>query len=263
MQPYDLTTGMQLPRFTNAALTMNTDPLHPGKVVVFFDSATSLDADSFYVGRRPALGVDPDALVLWQKAPGIGLLPVPFDALFLSDRIVLTPTGGYAPTLPTGQYTVRVGSIGQSLAGLSVAPAPVFHTFFVSSDPIEPYVRATDPGDGAAGVAGDATIIVRFTEGIDASTLDAVSIHVEHLGALAVTTLPAATGYPQMQTDADGATLPSNGHVVHWRARDPLPTSGAIRVTVGNGAALGGTDLLDLNGNAMSLPYAFTFRAGP
>ena len=111
--------------------------------------------------------------------------------------------------------------------------------------------------------AADRDVIITFNEGIDGTSLDATSIHVEHLGALAATTLEAAPGFPRLVVEDDDETLPTNGHVVRWRARDPFPTSGSIRVTVGNGALLGGTDLLDLNGLASSTVYSFQFRATP
>lgn len=261
--PYDMSTGVQAARFTNDTLTLETDPAYPGKIVIFFNAGATLDGDSFFIGRDRLLGLHPDALSQTHAIPGVGFVPLLVDVEILADRIILTPVDIYAPTLPPGQYTVRVGPEGLATNGRPVAPAPVFHTFFVDSDAMLPVIRATIPERDATGVSTTAPIIVHFTEGIAQASLDATTIHVEHLGALAVTTLLAAVGHPRMQMDDDGTTLPSNGHTVVWRAQDPFPTSGSIRVTVGNGSALGGNDVLDLNGNEPSGPYVFTFRVGP
>ena len=144
-----------------------------------------------------------------------------------------------------------------------MTPTPVLHTFFVGADSFSRGITETSPEDGATGVENLAPIVVRFTEGVRKNSLDAVSIHVVHEGALSPTTLSAAAGYPRMQMDEDAATLPSNGHVVIWRPRDPYPTTGLIRVTIGVGENLGGMALRDLSGNPMVTSYSFTFRVAP
>ena len=265
--PFDFTAGTQAPRFTNETLTLNTDPAYPGKAVVYFDPAAPLDESSFYPGGRPELGIDLDALRWIRFIAGTGWVPVDLDEVDVQpDRVVLTPRapgGGPAATIATGQYTFVVGAAVRATNGLPIAPAPVYHTFFVGSDPTGPYLRESTPEPDAFVPASELDIVLTMGEGIDGTSLDATSVHVEHLGALAVTTLQAVPGFPRLQVEMDGTTLPTNGHVIVWRARDPFPTSGSIRVTVGNGPVLGGMDLLDLNGLAVPTPQAFQFRATP
>lgn len=264
--PYDFPSGTQSARFTSETLTSNTDPSYPGQVVVFFEPGTDLDASSFFVGGRPEFGLDLDALQWLRLVPGTGFVPVALgDIEVLADRIVLTPlgSGGGPGTISPGQYTVEVGSAGRATNGLAVAPAPVYHTFLVGPDPVGPLLRFSDPARDTFVPASALDIVLTFSEGIDGTSLDVTSIHVEHLGALAATTLQAAPGFPRLVVEDDSATLPTNGHVVRWRARDPFPTSGSIRVTVGNGALLGGMELLDLEGLAMPSVQSFQFRATP
>ncbi len=255
--PYDFTDGSQAPRYTDGSLTVNTDPSHPGHIGIFFDALVPIVPSSFYVGGDPYLGLDLDALRVLMAVPGSGLVPLPVEAEFAAHHILLTPV---TMPLAPGQYTIVVGTGGRGTNGFPVAPAPVYHTFFVDSDPLGPYVMKTVPAPDEFTPATNRDVLVHFTEGIDGTSVEASSIQAVHLGALQATPIATAVGYPRMQTEIDGSTLPSNGHVLVWRARDPLPTSGSIEVTVSGAGAPG---LRDLNGIPLAAPYTFRFRVSP
>jgi hypothetical protein len=214
----------------------------------------------------------------------------------------------YATNLPDGQYTIGLFDNIKNTAGAALRDGPVFHTFSVGgSDTILPRVVTTDPVNGqqnvGAGVPpppppyggedsigsvitnifGDTTpdIVIRFSEGINASTVNGNNINVVDAGAFvpgggAPPPLPPAASFPQLRSELDGDTLPSNGHEAVFRVDATVaggfPFGTQIQVTV-NGlwtdaasmAANPATPdnaapIADLAGNAMELNFTFQFQ---
>ena len=172
MSPIDFSqgAGQQFPTYTDAALTVSTDPNYPGKIVIYFNGDTEIDPSSIYIAGNPFLGVDPSVLLLTHEIPGVGNAQVQIDARVEGDRIVLQPlpglngeyaapdgSGGYITNLPEGQFTVGIFKNLKNSAGKDLRDAPVFHTFFVGTlDTVRPTVINKTPGSGEIGVGASA-----------------------------------------------------------------------------------------------------------
>ncbi len=213
--------------------------------------------------------------------------------------------GGFVTALPDGQYTIGIFKNITNSAGRALRDGPVFHSFTVGDeDTLPPRVVTTDPVNGEqnvgagvpppppppgipedqiAGVVtnifGDTSpdIVIRFSEGVIAGTINANTIQVVDAGAFAPVPppqIPAPT-FPKLKSELDQATLPSNGHEAIWRI-DPVtggfPYDTQIRCTISglwndadSMAANPDTPdnpapVSDLAGNAMVLSFAFQFQ---
>ena len=221
----------------------------------------------------------------------------------------------FETNMPDGQYTVGLFDNLKNTQGVGLRDGPVFHTFTVgATDTIPPRVVTTDPVNGqqniGAGVPppapppgvpadniatvstsifGDTSpdIVVRFTEGVTATSVNGNNLSVVDAGAFvpgggAPPALAPAPTYPKLKSEQDSDTLPSNGHEAIWR---PDPTTGGypfgtqIQVTVNglylNAAAQAGnpdndgdgepdpdnqSPIQDLAGNYMELNFQFQFQ---
>ena len=174
----------------------------------------------------------------------------------------------YDTGMPDGQYTVGLFDNIKNTEGRTLRDGPVFHSFTVgASDTIAPRVVTTDPVNGQQGIGasvappapppgvpedniadvttsifGDTSpdIVIRFTEGVTASSVIANNIQVVDAGAFvpgggAPPPMIPAPSYPKLRSEEDQDTLPSNGHEAVWRI-DPLtggfPFGTQIQVTV-------------------------------
>ena len=333
MSPIDFNTLQQNPTFTDSGLTVSTDLRYPGKICVFFNEGTSIQASSIFLGGNPSLGADPSALQVTREIPGTGNVQVPVNvelvdaagsgtlnaivcqplppfATNLGD-ISVPPDGidDYATTLPDGQYTIGLFSNIKNTSGKSLRDGPVFHSFSVgNADTILPRVVTTDPVNGQQNVGagtpppppppgvpedniaqvstnifGDTTpdIVIRFSEGIAASTVNGNNINVVDAGAFvpgggAPPPLPPAATFPKLRSELDSDTLPSNGHEVVFRVDSTVaggfPFGTQIQVTVNglwtNAASMAlnpntpdnASPIADLAGNAMELNFTFQFQ---
>lgn len=230
--------------------------------------------------------------VLVEEGPRIVLKPANFARVGLGNPPI---------PLADGQYTVRVGTQVRNSDGDSLNPGPVFMTFTVGlSDGVSPFVVNTDPADQQTGVgagvpppapptgvgasqiadvrtnifgATSPDIRIEFSEGIRAVSVNEQNIRVEKAGQNPFVLAPAPN-FPQLKSQTDGETLPSNGHEVIFRV-DPLtgglPFQSAIQVTVvglwdneANQLANplqpdNSSPIQDLAGNGMELSKVFTF----
>ena len=176
--------------------------------------------------------------------------------------------GNLTTNMPDGQYTIGVFENVKNTEGKFLRDAPVFHSFNVgANDTLPPRVVTTDPANGQQGVGaglpppspnpglptesiaevttnvfGDVTpdITVRMSEGIRASSVNSGNMVVVDAGAFVPgggmpPQLIPAPGFPKLKSVEDGATLPSNGHEILWRA-DPngggFPFGTQIQVTL-------------------------------
>lgn len=181
MSPIDFNTLQQNPTFTDSALTVSTDPNHPGKIVVYFQLDTDIDAATIFTGGNPFLGPDPLALTVQREVPGTGNIQVPVEVTLIDrapgddqsglNTVICQPLppfasvvspGVYATAMPDGQYTVGLFSNIKNTEGVSLRDGPVFHTFTVgTADAIAPRIITTSPVNGeqnvGAGVAPPAS----------------------------------------------------------------------------------------------------------
>jgi hypothetical protein len=298
MSPIDLNTLQANPTYTDGHLLVSTDPAYPGKIVIFFNEGTQLDPGSVFIGGNPALGIDLSALQIVQFIPGIGNVPVepaPNGVEVLADRIIFTPAviaaGG---ALPDGQYTIAVFGNLKSTEGDPVQQAPVFHSFTVGAiDTVAPEVVVTDPINGAVGIGagvappppppgvpsssianvrttifGPTTpdVIIRFSESIDAVTVNTSTIVAVDAGSSSTTppNIPAEPGFPKLKSQLDGASLPSNGFEVVWRAdvlSGGFPFGTQIQVqVVGSDGGANTAPIRDRTGNMLASSYFFQFQ---
>ncbi len=334
MSPIDFNTLQQNPTFTDAALTVSTDPNHPGKIVIYFQPDTDINPGTIFTGGNPFLGPDPLALTIQREVPGTGNVQVPVEVT-LVDRIptdeseglntiicqplppfaTVAGPGAYNTNLPDGQYTVGLFANIKNTEGVSLRDGPVFHTFTVGqTDTINPRIVTTSPVNGqqnvGAGVPPPAPppgvpednianvttnifgntspdVIIRFTEGINSTSVNGNNISVVDAGAFvpgggAPPALAPAPTYPKLKSEEDSDTLPSNGHEAVWRV-DPstggYPFGTQIQVTInglynnagnqannpdGDGDGIPDPDnqapIADLAGNAMELDFVFQFQ---
>ena len=333
MSPIDFNTLQQNPTFTDAALQVSTDMRFPGKLVVFFQEGTNLDASSIFLGGNPFLGPDPSVLQVTREVPGVGNVivpvlvevidaagagtlnaivcqPLPPFSTNLGD-ISVPPDGkdDYATNMPDGQYTLGLFDNLKNTAGNALRDGPVFHSFTVgNTDTIRPRVVTTDPVNGqqniGAGVPppppppgvpedniasvttsifGDTTpeIVIRFSEGVNAATINGSNIQVFDAGAFvpgggAPPPLAPAATYPKLRSEVDSDTLPSNGHEAVFRVDDLIqggfPFGTQVQVTVlglwNDAASMAANPatpdnpapISDLAGNAMELNFSFQFQ---
>ena len=304
MSPIDFNTLQQTPTFTDGDLTISTDPSYPGKIVIYFQADTIIDERSVFTGGRPELGVDLSALSILRFIPGSGNVPLALaDVTVESDRIICTPA---VLPLTDGQYSVGVFKNIRNIDGVALVDGPVFHSFTVgAADGVAPFVVTSSPANNEIGVGagappptpptggadvadvrtnifGDTSpdVVVRFNEGIQAARINIANFTVIDAGippaliaaGVNPTIAPAIT-FPKLKSVGDGATLPSNGHEILWRA-DPnlggFPFGTTIEVTVVGAydtqasADAGGdpdnpSPIADLAGNAMQVSYKFQF----
>jgi hypothetical protein len=212
---------------------------------------------------------------------------------------------GFQTALPDGQYTLGLFKNIRNTAGKSLRDGPVFHSFTVgTTDALPPRVVTTSPVNGeqnvGAGVPppppppgipedniadvttnifGDTSpqIVVRFSEGVVASSINANTIQVVDAGAFAAVPPPQvpAPTFPKLKSEIDQATLPSNGHEAVWeidRNTGGYPFDTQIRCTVvglwNTQASLDAnpetpdnpSPVQDLAGNAMTLSFSFQFQ---
>ncbi len=305
MSPIDFNTLQQTPTFTDGALTVSTDPSYPGKIVIFFQADTTIDGSSVFTGGRKELGVDLSALSILRFIPGSGNVPLALaDVDPQSDRIICTPA---VLPLADGQYSIGVFKNIRNTDGKPLVDGPVFHSFTVgAADSVAPFVVTSTPANNEIGIGagapapqpptggadvaevrtnifGDTSpdVIVRFNEGIDSARVSLSNISVIDAGippALVAAginpSIAPAPSFPQLKSVSDGATLPSNGHEILWRA-DPLlggfPFGTIIEVTIyglydtqASADAGGDPDnpapISDLAGNEMLVNYKFQFQ---
>ncbi len=323
MSPFDFNTLNQNPTFTDAGLTVSTDPFYLGKIVIVFQSDTEIDPASLFIGGQPFLGPDPGSLQITREIPGVGNVPIPVQVTLETHPvtgarlIVCQPLppfavddglGGYTTNLDAGQYTVGVFKNLKNTEGKALRDGPVFHSFTVgATDTILPRVVTSSPGNGQVGVGagvpapapppgvpadsiapvatnifGPTTpdIVIRLSEAIKASSAIASNVQVVDAGAFtpgggAPPPLTPAPNFPQLKSQLDQMTLPSNGHEIVWRA-DPttggFPFGTQVQVTLlglwndaASMAANPGTPdnpspIQDLAGNAMELSHTFQFQ---
>ncbi len=244
MSPIDFNTNQQSPTFTDGNLTVSTDSRYPGKIVIFFQSETTLDPKSIFVGGDPGLGLDLSALQVLQYIPGSGNVELPLSQVEVqSDRIVCTPA---VLPLADGQYEISVLDNVKNVEGKGLQDGPVHMSFTVgANDSISPEVVTTQPIDNAVGVGAGAPppqplgatnvadvrtnifgptspdVLITFNEAIDASRVTVGNITFIDAGfppaAGAPPLIPPAANFPELKSTYDGATLPSNGHEVIWR----------------------------------------------
>lgn len=307
MSPIDFNTLQQSPTYTDGLLTVSTDANYPGKIVIFFQADTILDASSVFTGGDPNLGVDLSALQILRYIPGSGNVELPLSEVRVeADRIICTPA---TLPLPAGQYSIGVFDNVRNIDGKALQEGPVFHSFTVGdTDAVNPFVVSTSPVDGALGVGAGVPpqqpsgntaqnvadvrgnifgpdtppVYIRFNEAIDASRINPNNINVINAGAPPGAgpppTIPPAATYPQLKSANDGATLPSNGHEIIWRAdvsSGGFPFGTFIEVTVfgaydnqasfdADGGSLANPDnpapISDLAGNPMLISKKFSFQ---
>lgn len=306
MSPIDFNTLQQNPTFTDGKLTVSTDANYPGKIVIIFQEKTELDPASVFTGGRPELGIDLSALQILRYVPGSGNEALPLaDVTVEADRIICTPA---VLPLSDGQYSIGVLKNIRNTRGKGLIAAPVFHSFTVGAiDSVRPFVVTSSPANNEIGVGAGAPpptppagpamntadvrtnifgptspdVTIRFNEGINASTVTMSNITAINAGwppgAGPPPTIAPAPTFPMLKSVSDGATLPSNGHEILWRA-DPLlggfPFGTIIEVTIvglydtqqsadadpdrlqpDNGAPVA-----DLAGNGMLVNYKFQFQ---
>jgi hypothetical protein len=298
MSPIDMNTLQANPTYTDGRLLVSTDPAYPGKIVVFFQEDTEIDPSSVFIGGNPALGIDLSALQILQFVPGVGNVPLeaaPNGVEVLGDRIVFTPAviaaGG---SLPDGQYSIGVFPNLKSTEGDSVQAAPVFHSFTVGSvDTIAPVVVVTSPINGAVGVGAGVPppppppnlpstsiadvrtvifgptspdVIIRFSESIDALTVNPNTVLVTDAGANVIPppAISPEPGFPMLKSQHDQSSLPSNGFEIIWRAdrqSGGLPFGTQIQVkVVGSDGGTNATPIADRSGNQLQDSYIFQFQ---
>ena len=305
MSPIDFNTLQQTPTFTDNALTVSTDPSYPGKIVIYFQADTQLDPASVFTGGRPELGVDLSALSILRFIPGSGNVPLALaDVTVETDRIICTPA---VLPLTDGQYSIGVFKNIRNVAGKQLVDGPVFHSFTVgAADAVAPFVVTSSPANNEIGIgagsppptpptggadvadvrtnifgATSPDVTVRFNEGIQSARVTLSNVIVIDAGippALVAAgvnpTIAPAPTFPKLKSVSDGATLPSNGHEILWRA-DPnyggFPFGTIVEATVyglydTQAAADAGGDpdnaspIADLAGNDMLLTYKFQFQ---
>jgi hypothetical protein len=307
LSPIDFNNLQQNPTFTDGMLTVSTDPAYPGKIVIYFQDDTTLDPASIFLGGIPALGLDPSSVQVLRFIPGTGNVPLPLHpdpnmaVVITKSRIVVTPSPAVMP-LPAGQYEIGVFKNVKNTEGKGLFGGPVFHSFTVgAADGVRPFVVTSFPVNNQVGVGAGAPpptppagpaqtvadvrtnifgptspdIVIRFNEAIDAATVNLNNIQVVDAGAFvpgggAPPAIAPAAGFPKLKSEVDGATLPSNGHEIVWRA-DTLtggfPFGTIVQVT------LAGEDvdpvtmmptnpnpIADLAGNKMETSFAFQFQ---
>jgi hypothetical protein len=295
MSPIDFATGQANPTFTDGNLLVNTDPAYPGKICIFFQTATAIDPNSVFIGGNPTLGIDLSALQILRYIPGTGNVPLAAAANGVevqNDRIIFTPA---ALPLPDGQYSIGVFANLKSVEGDPVDQTPVFHSFTVgSADKISPVVVVTNPVNAATGVGAGVPppqppsgvtgvadvrtaifgptspdIIIRFSESIAASSVNTSTVQVVDAGAFipgggAPPAIAPAPGFPKLKSALDGSSLPSNGFEVVWRAdavAGGLPFGTQVQVTmIGSDGGANGAPITDRSGNPLLVSYQFQFQ---
>jgi len=126
----------------------------------------------------------------------------------------------------SAQYTIHVTSaVLRAIDGAYLAKE-VASTLTTVDPPPLGVVGAT-PSDGSAGVPLDTTIRVTFSEGVDTSTVDAISFVVEDVTA---GPLPVSGTFSFDSTDA--ADPLRTGDIVVFTPDSALPYSATIRVTL-------------------------------
>jgi hypothetical protein len=311
LSPMDFNNRQQNPTFTDGMLTVSTDPSYPGEIVIYFRDRTELDPSSVFLGGVPALGLDLSALQILRYIPGTGNVELALSSVVVEDnRIRCIPA---TLPLPDGQYSIGVFKNIKNTDGVPLQFGPVFHAFTVGqADTVNPFVVTTSPVDQAEQVGAGAPpptppsgvsesqlvdvrtnifgpsspdIVIRFNEPVKASTVNASNVTVVDSGANtgggSPPAIPPLAGYPELKSQQDLSTLPSNGHEIVWRP-DPgqgfggFPFGTKIRVTV-TGAydtqaayeadlmATGGmmpqhtAPIEDLSGNKLLVSYEFQF----
>ncbi len=163
-----------------------------------------------------------------------------------------------------------------------------------AADTISPIVVTTVPINGASSVGAGAApptpqsgqtnvadvrtkifgptspdIIIRFSESISSATVSTNTIQVVDAGAFipgggAPPAIAPAPGFPKLKSMQDGASLPSNGFEIVWRA-DPelggLPFGTQVQATViGSDGGVNTAPIKDRSDNALLLSYVFQFQ---
>jgi hypothetical protein len=266
VRAFDLTRLRQDPSITDPTLTLNAEPGCEGEICVLIaPGGAPLDPDSFYVGRNRFLGPDPAAISLFVEIPGVGRVFVPTDLYFRHDRITFDTHSPYTRPFPPGSYTIEIGSAGTDITGRPLTPDRIYHTFHVGADMDPPRVTRIQPANNETRVPAGATdVLIWFTEGVARVFVTDETIVVRRVDTPTVEVLVPAAGYPRMEMEEHGATLPTNGHVVRWRARDGMPANAIIEARVrGRDGSPGPPTIIDLSGHAMALTLQIQFQTAP
>ncbi len=248
-----------------------------------------------------------------ELLPGVDGVIVEPDRIRLRPAIIWQD----GQPLENGQYSIGVFSNVKNVDGKALISGPVFHSFTVGSeDLVRPFVVTSSPANNETGVgagsappapssgnAGNAATVrtsvfgptspdltIRFNEGVDSKTVNLSNIAVVNASTAVVPQpgqppvfiatggpISPAAGYPILKSIDDGATLPSNGHEILWRAEETsggFPFGKIIEVTVtGWYDTQGSADadpnhespdneapIADLAGNQMLVSYKFQFQ---
>jgi hypothetical protein len=148
----------------------------------------------------------------------------------------------FAPTSPLADetlFTVTIGIGVKDLAGNPLA-SPFTWTFTTGDTPdtTAPTVSATDPLNGATGVALNKKIAALFSEAMDPATILAANVTVTAPGPVPVL-----------------GTVAYVGNTMTFTPTSLLAPNTLYTVTIGVGAK-------DLAGNPLASPFVWTFRTG-
>ncbi len=163
----------------------------------------------------------------------------------------LTPTGGLAPS-STYTATAAGGSTDprlKDLAGNALAASSSWSFTTVVADTTPPTITATVPTSGATGVAAGSSVIVTFSEPMDAASISASTIELRNTATSAL--VSAAVIYAsatQTATLTPGAALaPATSYTVTVRGGATAPQ---VKDSAGNALAA-------------SSSWSFTTASGP
>ena len=161
---------------------------------------------------------------------------------YLSAGNVATLTLPAVPNLPIGTVcTATITTAVKDATGIPLASNFVWtFTTGVAADVIPPTVSSTNPLPGATGVARNTLVTATFSEPMDPATITTANI-----------SMACPAGTPVTGT----VSYAVSGNVATFRPTSILPANTACTTTIGTGVK-------DLAGNAMVLPFAWTFTTG-
>lgn len=315
-----LNVGDRLPYGSAYANTTYADNIgQAGRIAIYFQPGTVIDPTSVLdVGGRPnpasvlvTRTIAPCDNDCFTGYVANEILPCRIEEIS-ADRIVIIPdafTQTPIQPLAAGQYTVKVDANVTNTDGDRLYPWPAYHSFTVGdTDCARPQVVTTYPiagqenvgsgvpidtsstpwvdslRDGRTAIFGPSSPDIRivFNEPVRATTVNETTVAVTVEGPVQAGggPLAPASGFPMLKSEQDGASLPSNGHEVVWRAANlpatvgipgqaALPPGKVIRVVVlGEYADLAAvctatpvaSPITDLSGKKLLTNYVFTFK---